>query len=694
MCNGHGTHVAGIIAAQSKNPYGIVGAAQGVTLGSFRVFGCSGDVPNDILIAAFNKAYEAGADIITASVGGPSGWSEDPWSVAVSRIVENGVPCTVSAGNDGSVGLFFASTAANGKGVTAIASVDNTLAPALLSNATFSVDNGTDQSFGYTVGTPGNWSVTLPLWAASYNTSNPADGCDEYPDSTPDLSGYIVLVRRGTCTFVQKATNAIKKGAKYLMVYNNAVGTASIDATGSGLQGLAMVTSDVGEKWIGYLKNGSSVVVSVTDPLKAPKFLVNFPNNATGGLASIYTSWGPTFEVDVKPQIASPGGNILSTYPQALGSYAVLSGTSMACPLAAAVYALIMNVRGTKDPKTIENVLSATSKPVPFSNGELTLPYLAPVAQQGAGLLQAYDAAYATTLLSVSSLSFNDTAHFTPERNFTISNTGNKEVTYQLRHVGALTAYTYLNDSTIFPDTFPNELSETHANLSFAPSDTLTIPAGQRRIVSVTLTPPSGLDAKRLPVYSGYIAINGSDESLLSLPYLGVVGSLRESVVLDPNGTYLSDSLSEKHVATAANHTFLLPPAGHANDTAYANRTALPTLITSFAMGTALLRVDLIPVGPSNASNATTSTTLFGEASLGPVLSTPVEYTSRGSSTNPWDGSLSDGTYAPAGWYKFSVQTLRIFGNREVAADYDVVETVPFEIRYSSLASNVTRRWY
>jgi hypothetical protein len=161
--------------------------------------------------------------LLTVSQG-PSGWSEDPWAVAVQRIVEAGVPCTVSAGNDGALGQFYASTAANGKKVTAVASVDNTLSPAVLLNATYSVGNSSSsnssvESFGWTPGSPANWgNVSLPLYAVSFNTSNPADGCTPLPDDTPDLSGYIVLIRRGTCTFVQKATYAVEAGARYVML--------------------------------------------------------------------------------------------------------------------------------------------------------------------------------------------------------------------------------------------------------------------------------------------------------------------------------------------------------------------------------------------------------------------------------------------------------------------------------------------
>jgi len=74
-CQGHGTHVAGIIGA-SNDDY-ILGVAPAATLGIYKVFGCTGQVANDVLIEAFTMAYNAGADIITASIGGASGWPEE-----------------------------------------------------------------------------------------------------------------------------------------------------------------------------------------------------------------------------------------------------------------------------------------------------------------------------------------------------------------------------------------------------------------------------------------------------------------------------------------------------------------------------------------------------------------------------------------------------------------------------------------
>lgn len=87
-CQGHGTHVSGIAAAQ-LNILNFTGVAPGAILGMYRVFSClSSGTTDDVLISAFNMAYEDGSDIITASIGQISGWSEKPWSAAVSRIVE------------------------------------------------------------------------------------------------------------------------------------------------------------------------------------------------------------------------------------------------------------------------------------------------------------------------------------------------------------------------------------------------------------------------------------------------------------------------------------------------------------------------------------------------------------------------------------------------------------------------------
>ncbi|VTO88895.1 hypothetical protein SNK03_013482 [Fusarium graminearum] len=665
-CAGHGTHVAGIVAAQT-NPFGFTGTAPGVTLGAYRVFGCSGEAGNDVLIAAYNQAYQDGADIITASIGGPSGWSEEPWAVAVSRIVEKGVPCPVSAGNSGDVGMFYASTAANGNKVMAIASYDNSDYISLLKQHHYTVDGSdTKIAFGMTAGTPAAWDdVKLPIWAPSLDTTVANGGCDPYPADTPDLSKFIVLVRRGTCTFAQKAQNAANAGAKYFIVYNNAGGANEIDVSAvKSILAAGMVTSKVGAKWIGLLKEGSKVTLEMSAGSDGEVIMEESKNDKTGGAVSTYSSWGPTWEMDVKPQFGSPGGNILSTYPLAKGGYAVLSGTSMACPLVAATIALIAEVRGTLDPETIENLLASTSNPQLFNDGTGFSDYLAPVPQQGGGMIQAYDAAYSTVLMDVSSLSFNDTDNFIKVRNFTIHNTGKKEIDLSVSHIPTKSVYTLDKDS-IYASTFPNDVADAHAELKFSEAK-LSVGAGEKVTIEVVPSAPEGLDAKRLALWSGYIAINGTGVSL-SLPYQGMTGSLHDSVVLGSDDTWIARSNDkDKLTPVPANTTFILPVKGqNATDAQPA-----PALAWKLALGSAKLEAELIPVGGNSTK------------SLGAPAGFPVQWNPMGNGNIVWNGKLADGGYAPAGKYKIKYQALRIFGDEKVKSDWDHSESPVFSVKY------------
>ncbi|KAI1324063.1 peptidase S8/S53 domain-containing protein [Xylariaceae sp. FL0255] len=615
-CAGHGTHVSGIIAAQ-PNQYGFTGAAPGVSLGMYRVFGCEGKVGDDVLIDAYLQAYEDGSKIITASIGDSSGWSEDPWAVVVSRIVDSGVPCTLAAGNDGNMGLFYASTAADGLRVSSIASVDNWVTPMLLTNSSFSVNGSAEQTFGYAVGDPASWAnVTLPLWTPSFTVSDPAMGCDAYPDDTPNLSGYIVLIRRGTCTFVQKVENAVDFGAQYVMFYNGVAAGAEGPEVGE-IQGVGMVTADQGVSWVSALEAGSKIVLDMLDPNTTAVYdLSTAENNVTGGYASTNTTWNPTFEMDVKPQISSPGGDILSIWPQDLGSYAVIS----------AIYALIANVRGAFDPTTLESVIASTAKPQLLNDGTATYDLLSPVVQMGAGFVQAYDAAYATTLLGRSYLVYNDTDNFVDTLNFTLTNLGTDDVTYSLGSVGAATAYTF--SDSVYPDPFPGpETSDDYATVKLSDSK-ITIAGGDNVTISVTVTTPA-LDGSRLPVYSGYITLNGTNGENFSLPYNGAVGSLHSIQVLDT--AYLAKSSDPNlNSIDTGNITFVLSKEANATFSA-------PVAIAMMAFGSPLISYKLLQVTGANSTG-----------SLGDILGSPSAFASPDEIPLEFTGQLANGSYAPA----------------------------------------------
>lgn len=230
-CDGHGTHVAGIIGAR-PNEMGFTGVAPGAALSMYKVFSCEGgSTTDDLLISAFNMAYDDGADIITASIGGAGGWSEAPWSAVVGRIVENGVPCTLAAGNGGWDGLWAPSSAADGKGVTAVSSFDNVRSPYLWYKGSYSTNSSTvepnsgpvSKSFGWLPGYPSFVeNLTLPLYATSLNASVEDDACASLPPNTPDLSDSIVLIRMGkTCSISDQVANVSVFNARYVLFYGS-----------------------------------------------------------------------------------------------------------------------------------------------------------------------------------------------------------------------------------------------------------------------------------------------------------------------------------------------------------------------------------------------------------------------------------------------------------------------------------------
>ena len=78
----HGTHIAGIIAAEANNGIGIAGAARSAKIMSIRAIPSTGDEEDSLVIEAFEYAAKMGAKIINAS------FSKDQSSPAVSEAID------------------------------------------------------------------------------------------------------------------------------------------------------------------------------------------------------------------------------------------------------------------------------------------------------------------------------------------------------------------------------------------------------------------------------------------------------------------------------------------------------------------------------------------------------------------------------------------------------------------------------
>ncbi|SPO05498.1 related to subtilisin-like serine protease [Cephalotrichum gorgonifer] len=678
-CNGHGTHIAGIIAAQ-KNPLGFSGVAPGVTLGAYRVSSCRGFVHTDIYIAAFNQAFEDGSDIITTSTQFASEWSEDSVAVVFQRITEAGVPCVAPMGNSGLSGLFSTGSPAVGHGVTAVASAMNLDYPLLLKKATYTLGDETkSHTFGYQPGKFGDFKTGVrELWLLDDEETG---DCTKLPEGTPNLANYVVLISLEGCSPYDKTSMIMDLAGRNVMAYSNNFTTYELHVFPLAVTGLGMVPKEVGLEWVAALKEGKKVTIS-TQPVSTSEDVVYNPKNTISrGYIGTTSSWGLGLELDIKPQFAAPGGNILSTNPLRMGGYAVKSGTSMASPFAAGVYALLAEARGTTDPAELTNLLASTANANQWFDGKELHGILAPVPQQGAGLLQAYAAAHTKTLLDTSGISFNDTDNFIPEAEFTIRNTNGEEVTYALGHVRAVTVYASEADSFRLAP-FPNPTASVGASLAFS-EDSVAVPAGESVTIKVTPTPPSPeeIDAGRLAVYSGYVTVNGTNGDALSVPYVGVAGSMRSVPIFDPapEASFLQYwDAAHRLTPVAANTTYIFPePEGE--PTSNPSRK-VPYVSSVFARpaGTAVLDVLIEDLGGG------------GEGAEGKILGSvpgyPQTFVPHGTAEIAFTGMLANGTVVAEGTYGFVFRALKILGDREEEADYDTMRLGPFVLEYGDAA--------
>jgi subtilisin family serine protease len=122
--NGHGSHVAGIIAAES-NSVGVVGVTPGATVISVRVLDRSGSGSNSGVIAGVDYVAANGdpGDVANMSLGG--GVSSALDSAVVNAAANSGVKFVLAAGNDAGSATLHSPARANGPGVYTVSSFAN-----------------------------------------------------------------------------------------------------------------------------------------------------------------------------------------------------------------------------------------------------------------------------------------------------------------------------------------------------------------------------------------------------------------------------------------------------------------------------------------------------------------------------------------------------------------------------------------
>lgn len=383
--NGHGTHTASTAAGNVRDAIysganiRISGVAQRANVIAYdacytNISTGQGLCPNVSTLASVNQAVADGiVDVINYSIGGGA----DPWtdsvSIAFLNAVDAGIYIAASAGNSGPAANtlghnepWVSSTAAAQHGragfgiamqVTGPAPVPANLAPLVINQGTGGV------AFAATI--PG----FTPLFI-SPGISTTSDGCAAYPANA--FTGGIVVIRRGSCSFVIKTNNASAAGAIAVIIANNTTGVILPSVPGTTIPVFG-VTQAEGDSLRNFGQgNPTTATAQITFPALP---LPNIPDVLAG-----FSSRGPAGNYNLlKPDVTAPGASILAAYAGTTSVTGfeqlveIISGTSMSSPHQAGSAALIRQARPSWTVPEVKSALALTAEQTVYLEDSVTL---------------------------------------------------------------------------------------------------------------------------------------------------------------------------------------------------------------------------------------------------------------------------------------------------------------------------------
>ncbi len=476
----HGTHVAGIAAANKIDESEVVGVAPDAQLYIMKVFGYNGGAYGEDILAALEDALMLGADVVNMSLGTTAGFTSDTEEVNAiyNRVSETNTVLSVSCGNNFSAGY----TNNWGLDQNLTENPDNAVigAPSTYNNvlSVASVENWSvqrnyiaagDYKMPYIDTTSSYGLPSITTLTESYGVVY-VSGAGEASDYEGlDVTGKIVLVQRGVISFLDKCTNAEAAGAVACIVFNNTTGEFGMDLTDNSLS-IPCISIKMAD--------GDYIVSALSEN---PEFTLSFPAELTGMPSdtayqmSDFSSWGAAPDLTLEPDITAPGGNIYSTVD---GGYGVMSGTSMSAPNVSGMTALVMQYAkqnfdaDTNYRELVQNLLVSSSVPLTYADGLYYSP-----RSQGSGLANVYNAVTTQAYITVEGSDtpkvslYDDPAKTgTYSYTFNVHNFGSSDLFYKIDTV-AQTEGVLDSDGLYFMSGTPEALSAT----TFESADSMSL---------------------------------------------------------------------------------------------------------------------------------------------------------------------------------------------------------------------------
>lgn len=597
----HGTHVAGIVAGKSdyvvnkETDETFVGVAPEAQLVICKVF--TDNLDSDSLggadtidiIAAVSDCVELGVDVINMSLGSSAGFSDEKSDELINEVYNRvraaGISLVVAASNDyssgfgGGNGTNLASNPDSGTvgspstygAALSVASINGQKATFIQSNndenqvafITESSDaNGNEYDFverlyniaGKSKGDTLNFKYVV-VGGVGRATNYTSKIRRELQDKT-GYDGTIALIKRGDTTFADKVQTAMDNGADAVIIYNNLSGTIrmSLGDVNNPVP-TCSIPMDAGKVFVEKADKGVGSV-QINSEFKAGPFMSDF------------SSWGPTPDLQLKPEITAHGGEITSAVP---GGYDVYSGTSMAAPNMSGAVALLRQHLKTANPTLTGVELNARVNQVLMSTATIALndegnPYSP--RKQGAGLAGIADAINAESFITVKDKDGNvrdktkvelyDDKQKTGiyEFEFTINNISGKIEQYDPT-VYVMTETLASDNKTVAEKAYMLSDSTIEYVVDGAPhTGSISVGADMTTTVKVKITLSQAarnyLDKsfKNGMYVEGFVSLKGADTTkvTIGLPYLAFYGDWTDAPLFDYSTYELAESQKDTNV--------------------------------------------------------------------------------------------------------------------------------------------------
>ncbi|MFM8659386.1 MAG: S8 family serine peptidase [Candidatus Nitrosotenuis sp.] len=374
--NGHGTEVAGIIAASGA----MRGIAPEAKILAYRVSDTGNLVSSDLIVKAIQRSVQDDADVINLSLG--VNRTNDRIEDAINDAVRKGVVVVAAAGNSGPELGTIGSPGRDTNAITVGATYNNITASLV---ATLEINGMRFQVLPMVGSDKISEPITTDIVFGKYGRASDLAGID--------VKDKILLVERGSdikgelVYFTTKEKNAADSGAKTIIVYNNEpgvfLGDLNSKAEGPEYHSRILVMSMSKEDGLLIRSMLANKTVGTVNAFYHPDFV------------SFFSSRGPVSPFYIKPDLVAPGVFVNTTSLH--GTYNLTSGTSFAAPHVSAASALLLQRNPELTPEQIKSIITTTTDPVSDTIGNLF-----PQEISGAGRLNITKAFDANLIISPS----------------------------------------------------------------------------------------------------------------------------------------------------------------------------------------------------------------------------------------------------------------------------------------------------